>query len=135
MNESNAATPPRAQGESSLRVWLYVIGFLGLAIAVASIADMFSPRPYDGIIPMPYSRKGIDVRGTMAGGPAEKARIPAGDCVLGIGNRLVNSISDASAELRKHKVGETVPYLLPPRAPVRRVSGSRRRARRSGPFP
>jgi len=112
MNESNAATPPLAQGESSLRVWFYVIGFLGLAIAVASIADMFSPRPYDGIIPMPYSRKGIDVRATMPGGPAEKARIPAGDCVLGIGNRLVNSISDASAELRKHKVGDTVPYLV-----------------------
>ena len=88
MNDSNAATPPRAQGESSLRVWFYVIGFLGLAIAIASIADMFSPRPYDGIIPMPYSRKGIDVRATMPGGPAEKARIPAGDCVLGIGNRL-----------------------------------------------
>jgi len=112
MENSSAATPPRAQGESSLRVWFYVIGFVGLAIAVASIADMFSPRPYDGIVPMPYSRKGIDIRATMPGGPAEKAKIPAGDCVLGIGNRLVNSISDASAELRKHRVGDTVPYLV-----------------------
>ncbi|MDQ6894060.1 MAG: SpoIIE family protein phosphatase [Acidobacteriota bacterium] len=112
MENSNAATPPRAQGESSLRVWFYIIGFVGLAIAVASIADMFSPRPYDGIVPMPYSRKGIDVRATVPGGPAEKAKIPAGDCVLGIGNRLVNSISDASAELRKHRVGDTVPYLV-----------------------
>ncbi|MEP6768874.1 MAG: SpoIIE family protein phosphatase [Acidobacteriota bacterium] len=112
MEPSTAPEPQKAPGESSLRVWFYVLGFVGLAIAVASIADMFSPRPYDGIIPMPYSRKGIDVRATMPGGPAEKAKIPAGDCVLGIGNRLVNSISDASAELRKHRVGETVPYLV-----------------------
>jgi serine phosphatase RsbU (regulator of sigma subunit) len=110
-------------GEASLRVWFYVIGFVGLAIAVASIADMFSPRPYDGIVPMPYSRKGIDVRATVPGGPADRAKIPAGDCVLGIGNHLVNSISDASAELRKHRVGETVPYLVR-RGPCPSVTGS-----------
>jgi serine phosphatase RsbU (regulator of sigma subunit) len=95
-----------------LRGWFYAIGFLGLAIALASIADMFSTRPYDGIVPMPYSRKGIDVRAATPGGPAARAGIPAGDCVLGIGRHLVNSISDASSELRKHRVGESVPYLV-----------------------
>jgi serine phosphatase RsbU (regulator of sigma subunit) len=109
-----ALRPNESQGpgESSLRGWFYAIGFVGLAIAVASIADMFSSRPYDGIVPMPYSRKGIDVRATTPGGPAARAGIPAGDCVLGIGSHLVNSISDASAELRKHAVGDTVPYLV-----------------------
>ncbi|MEO8189837.1 MAG: SpoIIE family protein phosphatase [Acidobacteriota bacterium] len=99
-------------GGASLRGWFYVVGFLGLAIAVASIADMFSPRPYDGIVPMPYSRTGIEVRATTPKGPAARAGIPAGDCVLGIGTHLVNSISDASTELRKHRVGDTIPYLV-----------------------
>jgi serine phosphatase RsbU (regulator of sigma subunit) len=87
------------------------IGFTGLALAVASIADMFSPRPYDGIVPLPYSRKGVEVRAVIPGGPAASAGIRAGDCVVGIGKRLVNSTSDASAELRKHEIGQTSSYL------------------------
>jgi serine phosphatase RsbU (regulator of sigma subunit) len=97
---------------SPYRAWFYAIGFLGLAIALASIADMFSSRPYDGIVPVPYSRNGIEVRAVTAGGPAQKAGVPAGDCVVGIGTRLVNSTSDASAELRKHAIGEQVRYLV-----------------------
>lgn len=88
------------------------IGFAGLALAVASIADMFSPRPYDGIVPVPYSRRGVEVRAVVPGGPAHAASVQAGDCVVGIGQRLVNSTSDASAELRKHEIGQTVPYLF-----------------------
>jgi len=72
---------------------------------------MFAPRPYDGIVPVPYSRKGIAVRAVVPGGPADRAGIRAGDCVLGIGKRMVDSSSDASAELRKHAIGETVPYI------------------------
>ncbi len=115
MERGNGASGPNeslGSGETPLRGWFYAIGFLGLAIALASIGDMFSTRPYDGIVPMPYSRKGIDIRASTPGGPAARAGIPPGDCVLGIGRRLVNSISDASAELRKHAVGETVPYLI-----------------------
>ena len=115
MDRRNGASSPNEShgpARSSLRGWFYAIGFVGLAIALASIADMFSTRPYDGIVPMPYSRKGIDVRATTPGGPAAQAGIPAGDCVLGIGRHLVNSISDASTELRKHRVGETIPYLV-----------------------
>src|SRR5450432_2806154 len=115
MEAGNGASGPnesQGSGGTPLRGWFYAIGFLGLAIALASIADMFSTRPYDGIVPMPYSRKGIDIRATTPGGPAARAGIPPGDCVLGIGRRLVNSISDASAELRKHAVGETVSYLV-----------------------
>jgi hypothetical protein len=43
------------------------IGFAGLALAVASIADMFAPRPYDGIVPVLYSRKGVEVRAIAPG--------------------------------------------------------------------
>jgi serine phosphatase RsbU (regulator of sigma subunit) len=106
------------QAEPSLRAWFFVMGFLGLAIAVASIGDMFSARPYDGIVPLPYGREGIEVRSTTPGGPAERAGIRPGECVVGIGSlrgssrKMVNSISDASAELQKHRVGDTVLYLV-----------------------
>ncbi|HEX9148973.1 MAG TPA: SpoIIE family protein phosphatase [Thermoanaerobaculia bacterium] len=103
---------PLKMAESSRgRVLYLAIGFAGLALAVASIADMFAPRPYDGIIPVPYSRGGIEVRAVVPGSPAAKAGIRAGDCVLGIGKRIVGSTSDASAELRKHAIGELVPYI------------------------
>ena len=92
--------------------WLLAIGFAGLAIAIASIADMFSVRPYDGIVPVPYGRLGIEVRSTVPASPAEKSGIRPGDCVQGIGKRIVKTSSDASAELRRHKVGEKVDYLV-----------------------
>jgi serine phosphatase RsbU (regulator of sigma subunit) len=92
--------------------WFLAVGFVGLAIAIASIADMFSARPYDGIVPVPYGREGIDVRMVLPGSPAEKAGIRAGECIEGIGGRLILSSSDASEELRRHRVGERVNYLV-----------------------
>jgi serine phosphatase RsbU (regulator of sigma subunit) len=92
--------------------WILALGFLGLAIAIASIADMFSARPYDGIVPVPYGREGIEVRETMPGTPAEKAGIKSGECVIGIGRRIIQSTSDASEELRRHRIGEKVSYLV-----------------------
>src|SRR5262252_5765335 len=92
--------------------WILAAGVLGLAMAIASIADMFSARPYDGITPVPYGREGIEVRETMPGSPAEKAGIKAGECVLGIGRRIIQSTRDASAEMRRHQIGEKVSYLV-----------------------
>ena len=94
------------------RGWFYAAGFLGLAIAIVSIADMFSPRPSDGIVPMPYSRGGIEVRAVEAGGPAYTSGIRAGDRVTGIGKRLIGTAADASEELLKHHIGERVAYLI-----------------------
>ncbi len=107
-----AAGEPRAAPARSGRAWFYAAGLLGLAIAIVSIADMFSPRPNDGIVPMPYSRGGIEVRSVEPGGAAEAAGIRGGDRVLGIGRKLVNTTSDASEELLKHRIGEGVPYLV-----------------------
>ncbi|HEY7114292.1 MAG TPA: SpoIIE family protein phosphatase [Thermoanaerobaculia bacterium] len=110
--ERVAAAAERPASAGSGRVWFYAAGFVGLALAIVSIADMFSPRPNDGIVPMPYSRGGIEVRAVEAGGPAQVAGIRPGDRVVGIWRRLVNGASDASAELLKHHIGETVPYLV-----------------------
>jgi serine phosphatase RsbU (regulator of sigma subunit) len=97
---------------ASRPAWFLAIGFVGLAIAIASIADMFSARPYDGIVPVPYGREGIEVRTTVPGSPAEKAGIQPGECIQGIGGRIVRSSSDASAQLRRHRIGEKVTYLV-----------------------
>ena len=105
--------PVEGRATSGPRPVLFLaVGFVGLAIAIASIADMFSARPYDGIVPVPYGREGIEVRMVLPGSPAEKAGIKAGECVQGIGKRIVNSSSDASAELRRHRIGEKVDYLV-----------------------
>ena len=97
---------------ASGRAWFLVVGFLGFAIALASIADMFSARPFDGVVPVPYGRDGIEVRSTAPGSPAEKAGIRPGECVQGIGRRIIRSTSDASVELQRHQIGESVPYLI-----------------------
>ncbi len=105
--------PVEGRATSGPRPVLFLaVGFVGLAIAIASIADMFSARPYDGIVPLPYGREGIEVRMVLPGSPAEKAGIKAGECVQGIGKRIVNSSSDASAELRRHRISEKVDYLV-----------------------
>jgi serine phosphatase RsbU (regulator of sigma subunit) len=107
-----AVGEPRPEPARSGRAWFYAAGVLGLTIAVVSIADMFSPRPNDGIVPMPYSRGGIEVRAVEPGGPAQAAGIRAGDRVVGIGKRLVLTSADASEELLEQRIGATVPYLI-----------------------
>ncbi|HEX4441479.1 MAG TPA: SpoIIE family protein phosphatase [Thermoanaerobaculia bacterium] len=103
--------PGRPEGAPHTTL-LLALGFVGLAIALASIADMFSARPYDGIVPVPYGRGGIEIRMVLPGSPAERAKIRSGECIQGIGRRIVRSSSDASAELRRHKIGENVNYLV-----------------------
>src|SRR2546430_12182532 len=75
------AAPPRdavPPEKGSLRGWFYAVGLVGLAIAVASIADMFSARPHDGIMPQPYRTGGIEVRLVTPAGPAQRAGLLAG---------------------------------------------------------
>jgi len=109
MREVSKADRPAAGSRPG---WFLAVGFLGLAIAIASIADMFSARPYDGVVPVPYGHEGIEVRATVPGSPAEKAGIKAGECIQGIGRRIIKWSSDASEELRRHKIGERVDYLV-----------------------
>ncbi|HEY7368482.1 MAG TPA: SpoIIE family protein phosphatase [Thermoanaerobaculia bacterium] len=117
MSEQSVAGELRPERRGPGPGWFLALGFVGLAIAVASVADMFALRPHDGIVPMPYARGGIEVRSVVAGGPAQRAGIKAGECVLGIGpanggRRLVASASDAAAELQRHRIGERVAYYV-----------------------
>ena len=97
-----------------------------------------------------FERLAPFVRATVPGGPAEKAKIPAGDCVLGIGSHLVKSISDASRELRRHhrsgaarkiaydwlvRVDSSAPALARAATPVATARRSDSRVGPDGPSP
>ena len=91
---------------------LVALGVMGAFLAVLSVADMFLPKAYDGVVPDPYSMGGIVVRDLVPGGAAETAGLRPGDVILGIGHRMLNKAADAPPELLRHKVGEKVDYLV-----------------------
>lgn len=73
---------------------------------------MFLPKAYDGVVPDPYSSGGILIRDLVPGGAAEQAGLRPGDVILGIGHRIVSRAAEAPPELRHHRVGEGVDYLV-----------------------
>lgn len=73
---------------------------------------MFLPKAYDGAVPDPYSTGGILIRDLVPGGAAEQAGLKPGDVILGIGHRMLNRPTEAPSELRRHKIGESVEYLV-----------------------
>jgi sigma-B regulation protein RsbU (phosphoserine phosphatase) len=73
---------------------------------------MFLPKAYDGAVPDPYSTGGILIRDLVPGGAAEQAGLRPGDVILGIGHRMLNRATEAPSELRRHKIGESVAYLV-----------------------
>ncbi|HUM01963.1 MAG TPA: PDZ domain-containing protein, partial [Thermoanaerobaculia bacterium] len=114
---NSVRTPSGAGGASpgadaSRRRVLVAAGLLGGLIALLSVVDKFLPKAYDGAVPDPYSTGGILIRDLVPGGPAERAGLKAGDVILGIGHRILNRPTDAPAELRRHRVGESVEYLV-----------------------
>jgi serine phosphatase RsbU (regulator of sigma subunit) len=114
-NLSPEPGPEQAAYASSVRSrrrLLFAAGALGCLIAGMSVVDMFLSKAYDGVIPDPYSTGGIAVRDLVPGGGAEKAGIRPGDTVLGIGHRMLNKPAEAPAELRRHRIGEGVDYLV-----------------------
>jgi serine phosphatase RsbU (regulator of sigma subunit) len=91
---------------------LFAAGFLGALIALLSVVDMFLPKAYDGAIPDPYSTGGILIHDLVPRGAAEQAGLKPGDVILGIGHRMLNRATEAPSELRRHRIGESVDYLV-----------------------
>ncbi|MGH9442218.1 MAG: SpoIIE family protein phosphatase [Thermoanaerobaculia bacterium] len=96
----------------SRRAPLLVFGFVGLAIALGSLADMFVRRPADGVVPNPYSQDAVLVREVLKGSGADRAGILPGDRILGINHRIVRGPSDARRELLKCRIGSRVAYMV-----------------------
>jgi serine phosphatase RsbU (regulator of sigma subunit) len=97
---------------ASRRKALLAFGFVGLAIAVGSLADMFVRRPADGIVPYPYGQDGVLVREVVHDSGAEQAGLRPGDRIEGINHRIVRKPSDASRELLRCRIGSKVDYLV-----------------------
>jgi serine phosphatase RsbU (regulator of sigma subunit) len=106
------AAGPRELSSSARRRAVLVTGVVGCLISLMSVVDMFIPKAYDGVVPDPYSTNGILVRDLAPGGAADRAGIRPGDVILGIGHRMLNEAADAPSELRRHRVGEPVDYLV-----------------------
>ena len=81
-------------------------------VAVLSVADMFLPRPYDGVVlesDVPGARV---VRQVVPESGADRAGIRQGDVIVGIDRAVLNSTTHAQQLLNQHRIGERVPYLV-----------------------
>jgi hypothetical protein len=87
-------------------------GIVAFLIAALSVADMFLPRPYDGVIlevDVPEARV---VREVVPGSGADRAGIRPGDVIVGIDRTILDSTTQAQELLNRHRFGDSVPYLV-----------------------
>jgi serine phosphatase RsbU (regulator of sigma subunit) len=87
-------------------------GILAFLIAALSVADMFLPHPYDGVIleaDVPGARV---VRAVVPGSGADRAGIRPADVIVGIDRNFLDSDIHAQEILNEHEIGDTVSYLV-----------------------
>ncbi len=87
-------------------------GIIAFLIAALSVADMFLPRPYDGVIleaDVPGARI---VRAVVPGSGADAAGIRPGDVIVGIDRSFLDSQTHAQELLNRHRIGDSVAYLV-----------------------
>jgi len=103
-------------GEMSRRIgateFLLGVGLLAFLVAGLSIADMFLPRPYDGVVLESDTPGRLTVRWVVPGSGAEIAGIRTGDRIVGIDRNILRSPTHAARLLNEHDIGEKVPYLV-----------------------
>jgi serine phosphatase RsbU (regulator of sigma subunit) len=92
-------------------VSLLMFGVVAFLVACLSILDMFLPRASDGVI-LNSDRSDLVVRAVAPGSGAAEAGVRPGDRIAGVGREVVRSRSDVARVLRRHQIGERVPYLL-----------------------
>jgi serine phosphatase RsbU (regulator of sigma subunit) len=91
---------------------LPLAGIAAFALAALSLADMYLPRPYDGVVLESDAPGQLMVADVVAGSGAERAGIARGDRIVGIGREVLRSEAHAADLLRRHNIGESVPYLV-----------------------
>ncbi len=87
-------------------------GVVAFLIAALSVADMFLPRPYDGVILESDVPGSTMVRSVVPGSGADRAGIRPGDIIVGIDRSILSSAGHAQQLLNRHTIGESVPYML-----------------------
>ncbi len=124
-------------GEMSRRIgateMLLGFGLLAFLVAGLSIADMFLPRPYDGVVLESDAPGRLTVRQVVPGSGAENAGIRPGDRIVGIDRNILRSPTHAAKLLNEHDIGETVPYLVRRSGQVQEVGVEMGRRRMGSP--
>ena len=88
---------------------LLVFGLVAFGIAGLSIADMFVPRPYDGVVLRKTAASEIVVSEVLPGSSAERAGLRPGDEIRGIGRQALADPRDAAEVLGDYRIGQWVP--------------------------
>jgi len=91
---------------------LLIPGMLAFLLAGLSIADMFLPRPYDGVVLEADAPGRLAVRQVIAGSGADRAGIRPGDIIVGIDRVVLKTPAHAAQVLNRHSIGERVSYLV-----------------------
>ncbi|MDA8016553.1 MAG: SpoIIE family protein phosphatase [Thermoanaerobaculia bacterium] len=91
---------------------LLIFGLLAFGIAGLSIADMFVPRPYDGVVLRQAATSEIVVSEVLPDSSAERAGVLPGDEIRGIGRQALAHPRDAAEVLEDYRIGQRVPYLI-----------------------
>ena len=92
--------------------FLMAFGLLAFGLAGLSIADMFVPRPYDGVVLDVRAESKVLVEDVLSGSAADLAGIRRGDQILGIGRQALRGPAHAARVLTRFRVGDEVPYLV-----------------------
>jgi serine phosphatase RsbU (regulator of sigma subunit) len=95
-----------------LSILQQAFGVLAFLIAALSIADLYSPRPFDGIIldtDVPGARV---VQAVVPGSGADRAGIRPTDVIVGIDRTILDPQIQAQELLNRHRLGESVAYLV-----------------------
>jgi len=87
-------------------------GLVAFLIAALSVADMFLPRPYDGVVLESDTPRARVVRQVVPGSGADRAGIRPGDEIVGVDRTFLGDNINAQELLNRHRFGESVAYLV-----------------------
>lgn len=87
-------------------------GLIAFLIALLSVADMFLPRPYDGVVLESDAPRARVVRQVVPGSGADRAGIRPGDVIVGVDRTFLDDKINAQELLNRHRFGERVAYLI-----------------------